>query len=73
MSVEADWQVRISSTTREYFNWVKQQSGPDYQVLSQSESVLSLRKILPGDSYTVEFKTNSSGSDIDVHFLATGD
>ena len=50
MSVEADWQVRISSTTKEYFDWVKQQSGPDYQVFSQTESVLSLRKALPGDS-----------------------
>jgi hypothetical protein len=73
MSVKADWQVRISSTTKEYFNWVKQQSGPDYQVLSQTESALSMRKTLPGDSYTVEFRSNSSGSNIDVHFFATGD
>ena len=73
MSVEADWQVRILSTTKEYFDWVKQQSGPDYQVFSQTELVLSLRKALPGDSYTVEFRSNSSGSNIDVHFLATSD
>jgi hypothetical protein len=72
MSVEADWQVRVSSTTREYFGWVKQQLGADYHVVSQTESVLTMGKTLPGDSYTLEF-TNGSGSTIDVRFLATGD
>ncbi len=73
MSVEADWQIRNSSTTKEYFDWVKQESAPDYQVLSQTESILRLHRALPGDSYMVEFTSNSSGSSIDVHFFATAD
>ena len=72
MSVEADWQVRISSTTKEYFDWVNQQLGADYRVVSQTESVLTMGTTLPGDSNTLELK-NSSGSTIDVRFLATGD
>ena len=72
MSVEADWQIRNSSTTKQYFGWVKQQLGADYRVVSQTESVLTMGKTLPGDSYTLEFK-NSSGSTIDVRFLAMGD
>ena len=73
MSVQADWQIRNSSTTKEYFDWVKQQLGADYQVVSQTESVLAMRKKLSGDTYTLEFKSNPSGSTIDVHLSAMPD
>ena len=35
MSVQADWQIEDSSTTKEYFDWVKQHFGADYQVVSK--------------------------------------
>ena len=72
-SVQADWQIRNSGTTEQYFEWVKQQLGADYHVVSQTKSVLTMGKKLSGDTYTVEFSSNSSRSNIDVHFLATSD
>jgi hypothetical protein len=72
-SVQADWQIRSSGTTEQYFEWVKQQLGADYHVVSQTKSVLTMGKTLPGDSYTLEFKSTSLGSTIDVRFLATSD
>ena len=72
-SVQADWQIRNSGTTEQYFGWVKQQLGADYHVVSQTKSVLTMGKKLSGDAYTVEFRSNSSRSNIDVHFLATSD
>lgn len=72
-SVQADWQISNSSTAKQYFDWVKQQLGGDYQLVSQTESVLTMGKTLPGDSYTLEFKSTSLGSAIDVRFLATSD
>jgi hypothetical protein len=52
---------------------VKQQLGADYHVVSQTKSVLTMGKKLSGDAYTVEFSSNYSRSNIDVHFLATSD
>jgi len=72
-SVQADWQIRNSGTTEQYFEGVKQQLGADYHVVSQTKSVLTMGKKLSGDAYTVEFSSNSSRSNIDVHFLATSD
>ena|GEM_PF-3896571 len=72
-SVQADWQIRNSGTTEQYFEWVKQQLSADYHVVSQTDSVLTMGKKLSGDAYTVEFRSNSSRSNIDVHFLATSD
>ena len=73
MSVEADWQIEDSSTTKEYFDWVKQHLGADYQVVSETQSVLAMKKKLAGDTYTLEFKSSPSGSTIDAHFLAMPD
>ena len=72
-SVQADWQIRNSGTTEQYFEWVKQQLSADYHVVSQTDSVLTMGKKLSGDAYTVAFRSNSSRSNIDVHFLATSD
>src|ERR1035438_335554 len=72
-SVQADWQIRNSGTTEQYFEWVKQQLAADYHVVSQTKSVLTMGKKLSGDAYTAEFRSNSSRSNIDVHFLATSD
>lgn len=68
MSVQADWQIKDSSTTKEHFDWVKQHSGADYQVFSQTELVLIMAKMLSGDAYTLELKSSPSGSNIDVRF-----
>jgi hypothetical protein len=73
MSVQADWQVKDLSTTKEYFDWVKQQLGADFRVVSQTESALIMQKTLPGDLYTLELRSNPPGSNIDVHFLAMPD
>ena len=73
MSVQADWQIRNSSTTKEYFDWVRQQLGADYQVVSQTESVLTMGKTFSGDTYTLEFKSSPSGSTIDAHLSAMPD
>ncbi len=71
-ALHADWQVEISSTDQQYFDWLKQGLGDGYHVVSQNQSVLTMGKTLPGDSYTLEFK-NNLGSMISVHFVAQGD
>jgi hypothetical protein len=73
MSVEAAWQIQNTSTTKQYFDWVKERSEHDYRIISQTESDLIMGKTIPGDSYTLEFRSSASGSKIDVHFLAMGD
>lgn len=55
-----------------YFDWVKRQMGDEFHVVSQTESTLTMGKILPGDSYTLDFK-DSRDSTIDVKLLAMGD
>lgn len=72
MSIEAEWQIHITSTPKDYFDWIKHELGTDFQVVSQTGSVLIMGETLPGDSYTLDFKS-SLGSTIDVHFVAMGD
>ncbi len=71
-TVNAEWKIEISSAEQDYFDWLKQYLGDGYHVISQNQSVLTLGKTLPGDSYTLEFK-NGLGSMIDVHFVAIAD
>jgi hypothetical protein len=73
MSVQADWQIRNSSTAEQYFEWVKQRLGNDYRVISQTNSILTMGRTLTGDSYTLEFNSTDSGSTIAVRYLAMGD
>ena len=72
MAIEANWKIRISSSPGHYFDWVKRQMGYEFHVVSQTESTLTMGKILPSDSYTLEFE-DSRDSTIDVKFLAMGD
>ena len=72
MSVDAEWQVRLSSGNQDYFDWLRQHLGADYHVVSQTKSILSMGKTLPGDSYTLEFE-NIAGSTVNIHFSARGD
>ncbi len=46
--------------------------GDEFHVVSQTESTLTMGKILPSDSYTLEFG-DSRDSTIDVKLLAMGD
>ncbi len=71
-SVQAHWQVQSQSTAQMYFGRVRQELGPEYHVISQSDSDLVLGKTLPGDAYTLEFKSkpSGSGSNIEVRFFA---
>ncbi len=71
-SVQADWQIHISSTATDYFGLVKQSLVPDYQLVSETTSVLIMHKNLPGDLYTLELR-NNKGSTIAAHFLAMAD
>lgn len=71
-AVEANWKIRISSSPSHYFDWIKRNLGDEFQVVSQTESTLTMGKILPADSYTLEFK-DSRDSVIAVKLLAMGD
>lgn len=73
MSVRADWTIRNSSTSTEYFEAVKQRLAGKYRVISQTASALTMVKEVPGDSYRVEFKSSPSGSSVDAHFSAMPD
>ncbi len=71
-NVEVDWHVQSQSTPQVYLVRVTQELGPEYHVISQSDSDLVLGKTLPGDAYTLELKSkpSGSGSNIDVRFFA---
>ena len=71
-NVEVHWHVQSQSTPQVYLVRVTQELGPEYHVISQSDSDLVLGKTLPGDAYTLELKSkpSGSGSNIEVRFFA---
>ena len=74
-SSEATWEFQTSAPTWEYFNSVKERLTPEYRVLSETKSELTMSKTLPGDTYTLDFKGSDTSSDahITVHFVAMAD
>ena len=76
-SIVADWLVRDSEDTKQYFQWVKDRLKQQYSVRSEDRSLLVMYKYTSGDSYLLEFRdsTRRTGSDpeINVHFVAMAD
>lgn len=77
ISIVADWLVRDSGDTKQYFQWVEDRLKQQYSVRSEDRSLLVMYKYTSGDSYLLEFRdsTRRTGSDpeISVHFIATAD
>ncbi len=52
-SVRAKWEVQTTSDNRAYFQWLKNQLGPEYHVTSETATTMTLVKGIEGDAYTV--------------------
>lgn len=74
--VDADWQITTNSHVGEYLEAVQRRLNPDYRVVQQSASELSLRRLLPGDSYDLHLAgsvAHGGQTIITVHFSARPD
>ena len=54
------WEIQTKSDSRAYFEWLKNQVGPEYHVTSETTSALTLVKEIPGDSYSLNPGRRSS-------------
>lgn len=74
-SIEVRWQIRTSSNTSDYFDWVQQRLASRYHVASRSPSALTLTRADSGDAYAIEMTphSDSDGLKIDVRFSAMPD
>jgi hypothetical protein len=74
-SVRATWEIQVKSDSQAYFQWLKNQLGPEYRVTSESASSVTLVKDIQGDSYTVTIRSTSAPGGIlaAVQFVAAPD
>jgi hypothetical protein len=74
-SVRATWEIQVKSDSQAYFQWLKNQLGPQYRVTSESASAVTLVKDIQGDSYTVTIRSTSAPEGIlaAVQFVAAPD
>jgi hypothetical protein len=74
--VEADWQIATRLNRRDYLNALRKTFGSEYQVAQQTDSELTLRRLLPGDAYVVRIAGFDSSGDqqtLNVHFVGRPD
>lgn len=72
--VNAEWQITPKLATKEYLSFLRQNLGPAYQVVQQSDSTLHMRRVLPGDTYDLDIDaTGSKPETLNVHFVAKPD
>jgi hypothetical protein len=74
-SVRATWEIQTKNDSQTYFQWLKNQLGPDYHVTSESASAVTLVKGIEGDSYTVAFRSSGApgGVVVEAQFVAAPD
>ena len=61
--VEADWQIATRLNRQDYLNALTKILGSEYQVAQQTDSALTLRRLLPGDVYEVRIAGFDSSGD----------
>ena len=74
-SIRASWEIQTRSDNRVYFQWLKNQLGPDYHVTSETTSAMTLVKPIEGDSYTVSIENSRAqgGTVVEAQFVAAPD
>jgi hypothetical protein len=74
-SIRASWEIQTKSDRRAYFEWLKNQVGPEYHVTAETTSALTLVKDIPGDSYNLAIRGEGtpSGTVIEAQFVAAPD
>ena len=74
-SVRATWEIQTKSDNQTYFQWLKNQLGPQYHVTSEAASVVTFVKEIEGDSYTVTMRNSGApaGIVVEAHFVAAPD
>ncbi len=74
--VEVDWQIATRLNRQDYLNAFKKTFGSEYQVAQQTDSGMTLRRFLPGDTYEVRIAGFDSSGDqqtLNVHFVGKPD
>ncbi len=74
-SVRAAWEIQTGSDRQAYFQWLKNQLGPQYHVTSETTSAVTFVKEIEGDSYTVAIRSSgaASGRTVEAQFVAAPD
>ena len=74
-SIRANWEIQTRSDNRVYFQWLKNQLGPEYHVTSETASAMTLVKPMEGDSYTITIQGSGAQGGTAVHsqFVAAPD
>ncbi len=74
-SVRATWEIQTKSDDHAYFQWLKNQLGPEYHVTSEAASVVTFVKEIEGDSYMVTMRSSGApaGIVVEAQFVAAPD
>jgi len=74
-SVRASWAIQTRSDDRAYFQWLKNQLGPEYHVTSQATTAMTLVKDIEGDAYTLTVQDSGTPGDrvVEAQFVAAPD
>ena len=74
-SIRANWEIQTGSDNQAYFQWLKNQLGPEYHVTSETTSAMTLVKQIEGDSYTIAVKGSGgrTGTVVEAEFVAAPD
>ena len=74
-SIRASWEIQTRTDNRVYFQWLKNQLGPEYHVTSETNSAMTLVKPMEGDSYTIAIHGGEapSGTVVEAQFVAAPD
>ena len=73
--IRASWEIQTRSDNRVYFQWLKNQLGPEYHVTSETASGMTLVKPMEGDSYTIAIQRSGAqgGTAVQAQFVAAPD
>jgi len=74
-SIRASWEIQTRSDNQMYFQWLKNQLGPEYHVTSETTSTMTLVKRIEGDSYTITIQGSGAptGTVVEAQFVAAPD
>ena len=74
-SIRASWEIQTRSDNQAYFQWLKNQLGPEYHVTSETTSAMTLVKQIEGDSYTIAIQGSGAptGTVVEAQFVAAPD
>lgn len=74
-SARANWEIQTGSGVQNYFQWLKDQLGPDYHVSAETTSSITFVKQSEGDDYSIQIGTRATpaGTVYEASFVAMPD